>query len=285
MQFSKLMLRSVWGFIVIAILVGCGSNDFTVITHFKNTDALPEGTSVYFEDQMIGEVINVKSEEGGSIAELKLDKQAVSKVSANAAVVLNRMKQGSPLEIHNRSNPSEELLQSGQTIRGFDSMFQFGAWMVGDAIQIGSGTATQYIESFQDYLQSDKFDQDKEAVKQEFNAYKDSAKEAMQQLEQDLQIVAQEFELTEQTAAQVVEELGKELAPMVREINKESAALVSEIEKFVQGLEQTDPQRRQAGQRLLESMIATLESLNQAMTENGDLEQEDSSTESTEPDY
>ena len=252
------------------LFTACGSSDFTVNSTFLNSKDIQEGAQVYFDNQAVGEVIDVESNDAGVTATLKLDKQAVIKIGSKAAIVVNRMKPEAPLEIYNRTSPQGDLLQDGQSIKGFDSMFQLGAWMVGDSIKLGSNTVSEYLDTFQGYLQSDKFDQDKQVVREQFNTAKDAAQDAIRQVEEDLNQAADEFTSSQEMAAEVVEELGEELAPVVKELASNGAELIAQLEKFAEGLEQSDPGRQQAGEEILKSLIEAIEKLNLAMEEGAE---------------
>jgi ABC-type transporter Mla subunit MlaD len=248
----------------------CGGSDFTVNSTFSNTKDIQEGAVVYFEDQAIGQVIDAKASDAGVTVTVKLDKRAVTKIGSKAAIVINRMKQDAPLEIHNRTPVEGDRLQDGQSIKGFDSMFQLGVWLVGDSIKLGSSRASEYLESFQGYLQSDKFDQDKQAVHKRFNTAKGVAQDAIRQVEEDLNLAADEFANSEQVAAEVVSGLGEELAPLVKELASNGAELMSQLEQFAEGLEHSDIDRQQAGAKFLDSLIQSMDKLNHAMHEGAE---------------
>lgn len=262
--------RIIVTFLISLFLAACGSSDFTVNSSFSNAKDIQEGALVYFENQTVGEVIDLQANDLGVTVTIKLDKQAVGEIGSKAAIVVNRMKPELSLEIYNRTAPEGDLLQNGQSLKGFDSMFQLGAWMVGDSIKLGSSTVSEHLESFQGYLQSDKFDDDKQVVRDQFNTAKGAAQDAIRQVEKDLDQAASEFSDSQAMAAEVVEELGEELAPVVKELAENGTELIAQLEKFAQGLAQSDPDRQQAGEEFLESLIVAIEKLNQAMEEGAE---------------
>lgn len=118
----------------ILALTACGDGSVEISSRFANTNDIQKGTSVYFNDQEVGEVGDVVSEDSGSRVAIILLPDVIGQLNSRAAVVVNRVKEGSPLEIYNGDTVDSLPLQSGQEILGLDSMSQLGSWMVGDPI-------------------------------------------------------------------------------------------------------------------------------------------------------
>jgi len=264
MLFS-IKLRAICVLSASLILSACGSNSVTVSTSFSNTQDIQQGTEIYLDGAVIGQVSDVELEGSGATVELSLDAETAKTLGSASAIVVNRLKQGAPLELINRSAADESLLQDGQSIKGLDSMLQLGTWMLGDAIQLGAGTASQYVESFQEYMNSDEFDQDKKAIQQQIDNAKEAAQDAMKSVEQELQKAAKDLQHTELEAAKTIQQLGDELAPMFEGLASTGAQLVDELEEFTAGLETADKDQQLAGQQFLESLLSTMEQFNQSM--------------------
>lgn len=249
--------------LTLGLLNACGNQGVEVTTFLASSSKIELGAAVYFDDKQIGEVSDVVEEAAGSRVALMLDNQAAQTISRQSAVVVNSLKQGSPLEIYNPSTPSsDEALVSGQEIKGLDSMFQLGAWMVGDAFKAGSGSVNQYVQAFQDYLKGDQFEQDKAAVKTEIDNATSAANEAISRVEEDLTLTINGIKLSEDEMATALQELGDELSPLVQELSKTGVELMQELEKFALNLENTTPEQQQYGEKFLQSLEATLEQLN-----------------------
>jgi len=246
------------------------SSGVQVSAHFENTQDIKEGTVVYFENEAVGEVVDVEATNGGSVVRLALSEEAPKSISSNAAVVVNRLKQGAPLEIYNRDIAGQETLKDGQELKGFDSMLQLGAWMVGDAIQLGSGSVSDLVQSFQDYLQGDKFQQDKAEVTAQIGAATTAAQEALKTIEQDVNTAVQELVDSEGDAAKSIEQLGEELSPLVGELAKSGTILAEQLEQFTKGLQEAQNEEQQAGQTLIDSLTAMLEKLNRSMQQGAE---------------
>ena len=270
MQNSKRALTLIFLTLCIMVLGGCDKTHISITAKFNSTQDIQSGTPVFFEKAKIGQVSDVQLNDVGSSIEMELALPAASTIQANAAVVVNRMKPGMPLEIYNRASfdaNGEELnpVQEGQALHGLDSMFELGAWMVGDAIQLGVGTASKVINSFQNYLQGDDFTQDKQELNAKVQAASEAAAEAVQGLQLSLSQAASDFKVSEQLAADSLTQLGEEFAPIVEELAATGAKLAEQVEQVEQGLKQMQPEQRKAGEQLLASLLETIEKLDQSL--------------------
>ena len=123
-----------------AALSACGDGRVEVASHFDSDNGVEPGRVVYFEDQEIGTVTAAEKTVNGVDVLLALQAEALEQISSKAALVVNSTKQGQPLEIINPSNLDAPALQAGQQLEGLDSMFEMGAWMVGDALDVSADT-------------------------------------------------------------------------------------------------------------------------------------------------
>ena len=252
---------------LMAFLSACGSSGLEVIAKFANTSDIKEGTVVLFNSQAAGKVTDVESAGNGSLVTINFDAELAQQISAHSAVVVNRLLEGAPLEIYNRRPVQDNPLQPGQQLKGLDSMFQLGAWMLGDAIQLGANSVSQYLDAFQDYLQSEKFQQDKVVMQDKLGEVTVAAKVALQQVETDLNEAVIEINGEEKSASEALEQLGTELQPLARELGKSGSELMAELQKFTEGLQETQFEQQQAGEQFLESLLATIEKLNKSLEE------------------
>lgn len=252
---------------LLVFLGACSDSGVNVTTRFANTQDIEEGAVVYFENQPVGDVSDVSNTNNGSIVQLNLNEDAAKIIGGGSAVVVNRLKEGGPIEIYNPGDVANKPLTDGQELKGLDSMFQLGAWMVGDAIQVGSGSVSQYVDAFQKYLQGDEFQAGKAQVQEQIGQATNAAKEAMKTVEQDVVQAMNEVLASEGEMAKAVEDLGNELSPVVKELSKSGSLLIEQLEQFAKGLENTQQGEQQAGQNLMESLLATMEKLNQSLEE------------------
>ena len=260
----------------LALLVACsGGDDLTVTATFSNTRDIEEGSAVFFDGKEIGEVSEVGLTDSGSIVELNLDASASKKLSNRSALVVNRLKKGAPLELYSQKVNKENAIQQDQEIEGLDSMFQLGAWMIGDAIQTGTGSLSKYVGAFQEYLGSEEFEDSKAQVAEQINHATISAKEAVVMVEKEVTGAISELSINEEEMAKVIEQLGDELSPVVKEAARNSTELVAQLEKFIVNIEENaDINEQQTGEQFLQSLVDTFEKLNQSIEEGVEQGQE-----------
>ena len=244
------------------IISACSTQNITLQSRFLTGSSIAEGTPVYFDNRIVGEVTRVESDDTGTNITVKIDAKAAQSISTHAAIMVNHLRTGSPLEIYARGDTTGTPLQDGQEITGLDSSLELGAWMLGDVLQQGSEVVTQYVDAFQQYLNSEQFAQDKEAIQLQIEEASKAASEALESVEREIDSAVEDMAMQEQAAAESIEQLGDELAPLVEELAKSGSQLVLEIEQFAADLERSQQQGDpHAGQQLLESLIAALEQL------------------------
>jgi len=248
--------------ILIALMLGaCSNNGMQVNANFGNTQDIAEGTSVYFGNKVIGSVSDVSKTEHGSKVQMALDIEMSKKVNRRAAVVVNRLRQGAPLELHNPPGIVHNALENGQELEALDSMLQLVSWGIGSSFEAG----TDSISAFKDYLKSDEFQREKAGVGIAIDQGMKAAKEGILEAEKTIEDVVNEMNLSEQELAEVVSELGDEVAPLVEEFAQGGTELMLELERFAQNLEQSSAENQQTGEEFLESLTEALETLNESL--------------------
>ena len=255
------------GLLALVLLSGvsaCGTNGVEVTTEFRSASTVQEGTKIYYEQRKVGEVIEVLQQASGSLITMIIDTDAAATIDSQAAIVVNRIKPGAPLEIHASGLPHKLGLQQGQSLRGLNSMLELVAWSLGDALQVGSGELAGYVDSFQDYLQGQEFQQDRALVEAGVEEMALIASDTMKTVEQDLAAAMSEMSVSQEELAVAIQELGDELSPIAEEMAKSGTDLMAELQKFSQGLDKATAEEQASGQRLIESIIATIEKLSAA---------------------
>jgi len=251
--------------VVLSVLGACGDSGVSVTAKFANTKDISEGAKVYFEGRSVGEVADVSGTDTGSVVKLEINNEAAGKISSDAAIVVNRVKPGAPIEIHNPASELLEALQAGQTIKGIDSMLELMAWSVGDALNEGGKELKSFVRGFTNYVQGDDFQLGKDEFRSQMNEAAGAAKNAIQSIEQDIGEAFDDMLAAEKEMANAMEELGNELSPMVQGMSKTGTELALEMERFAQGLEQATPEQQESGQQLMESITEMLNKLNESM--------------------
>ena len=248
-----------------SVLGACGESGVSVTAKFGNTKDISDGATVYFEGRSVGEVADVSGTDTGSVVKIEINKDAAANISSGAAVVVNRVKPGAPIEIHNPAGELVESLQAGQTILGIDSMLELMAWSVGDALNEGGKELTSFVKGFTNYVQGDDFQNGKDQFRSQMNEAAGAATKAIKSIEQDIGEAFDDMLASEKEMANAIEELGNELSPMVQEMSKTGTELALEMERFAQSLERATPEQQESGQRLMESMTEMLNKLNESM--------------------
>jgi hypothetical protein len=252
---------------VIALLAGlsaCGNSGVEVTTEFGSTRDVKEGAKIYFESHGVGQVIGISEQGMVLVVTMLIDQQEAARIDSQAAVVVNRMKLGAPLEIYASASPKAVGLIQGQQLKGLDSMLELVAWSVGDAIQAGSREISGYADSFQEYLQGETFQADRARVEEGVKEMAAVATETMRTVEQDLAEAMSEISLSEEELAAAILELGDQLSPVAGEMAKSGTDLMAELEKFSQGIDNSTAEEQASGQKLIESLIATIDKLDRA---------------------
>lgn len=268
------ILKAAIPLMFLAGLSACGDSGVKVTTEFRSAQDVKEGAKVYFEERSVGQVVAIDeqgsgsqgsgSQNLGSIVTMMIDPQAAETIDPGAAVVINRIKPGTPLEIYASASAQQLGLQDGQQLKGLDSMIELVAWSLGDAFQAGSGELSGYVDSFQQYLQSDEFEEDRAQVEAGVKEMALVASTALKAVEQDLAAAIAEMTVSEEELALAIQQLGDELSPVAEEMAKSGTDLMFELEKFTQSLDSATAEEQAAGQRLIESIIATIEKLDAA---------------------
>jgi ABC-type transporter Mla subunit MlaD len=263
-------LKAVFILSVITVLTACGSSDTKISALFNNTTDIKDGEPVYIAEKQIGEVVDVQSVEGATKVTVRIEEDHFAAVRGSAALVKNRLKASAPLEIYNREGDTTDLVD-GQTITGLDSMFQLGAWMVGDAIKLGGASIGQYVDAFTKYLNSEQFENDKANVKSQIEQATQDMSVAVGTVGEQVNQAVKDLAAAEGPASEAVKQLGDELSPMVEELAGSGTAIIKQIEALTQSLADTNTQEQQAGENFLATLVETLEKLNQSF-EKGALE-------------
>ena len=241
-------------------LTACGEQ-IHVKTTLNATQDVSEGDVVFLSNEVVGEIANVSQLDGKTVLDIELSEKGAGLVKRQAAVVINRLKPNLPVEIYNKRN-AVEAVQHGQELQGLSSMFQLGAWMVGDSLKIGDGHGDEsllgYVDAFQRYLQGEQFKEDKKVLEQGIEQLGKEAEGMAKVLNQEMEKATEDLA----KAAEVVTQLGNELAPVMGELAKSGKAISDELEKFVKNLENQNAEGKEVGASVLTSLLIALERVN-----------------------
>lgn len=252
--------------VAVSLLSACGGG-VEVSAKFNKAQSVKAGAQVYYLGEVVGNVQSNAKDAQGSLVVMSIDEDAALSIDPNSAVVVNRIKPGSPLEIHPSIAPTEGGISDGQELLAMNSMFDLVAWSVGGAFKSTTNEVSAYVDEFSNYLESDQFKNDKALVEKGVTEMANSATQAMKSIEQDLAEAMADLDVTEEDLAKAIEGLGDDLSPLAKEMGKSGADLMLELDKFAQGLENASPSEQASGQRLIESMLAAIERLNNSAEE------------------
>lgn len=248
----------------VALFLGaCGNDGVLVTTEFANTQDVKKGTSVYFGRDVVGVVHDISLTENGSVVQLEFDKELVISIDSKAAVVVNRLREGAPLEVHNPAGAVRRPIESGQNLEGLDSMVQLVGWGIGSSIDAGAET----LSAFSDYLKSDGFKQDKAKVGVAIDNGLSAAKSGFRDAERELERTIAEINISEEELAVVIQELGEEMGPMVTELASSGTELLFELERFADKLESSSLEDQRSGEKFFNSLNHALEALSERFNE------------------
>ena len=252
-------------FLLALTLTACGSSGVEVSSRFNNEQEIDEGAAVFFKGELAGEVTDVSVDGSGSLVTMLIESEQAELISSKAAVVVNSLKQGTPLEIHNSANPKGLGLEDGDQLDGLDSMMSLIGWSVGDALDFGGSELSGYLKSFQTYLESDEFETDKDEIQTHIESAANDAVTVLKEMEGEITATINDQKMNEQELAAAMEQLGDELAPVIEEAAASGVKIMQELERFAERLEVQSEQHQDSGQQFLDSLSSMLEKLNESM--------------------
>jgi len=255
-------------FLAVSSLTACSDQGLLVTAEFSNTQDIKAGTTVFFGQKVVGEVVDVVTTEHGSHVELSLDAALAESINHRAAVVVNRLRQGAPLELHNPPGTVKQSIESGQEIEALDSMMQLLGWSVSGTVAAG----TETIAEFKEYLQSEEFQREKAQIGIAIDESVKSVMEGLAEAESSFGDVLSELDLSEQELADVVEQLGGEMQPLVQDLTRSGAELMGALESFADGLESKSMEERKLGLKFLQSLTSALDKLSAQPPSNPEAE-------------
>jgi ABC-type transporter Mla subunit MlaD len=244
------------------LLNACSDSGFKVTTEFASSKGLEIGEPVMYEGQQVGVVTDFEEGLNSAKVEIALNPDKVDMFHTKSVVIVNALEVGTPVEIYNRTTADPVPLKEGQELQGLDSMFELGAWMVGDVIQLGSGTLSDLFESFTGYLEGDQFDEDKQQVQKQLSDAALAAKQAVSGVEVDLNQAIEDLKTSESKMSTAIDQMGEELSPTVRELSESGSQLIAQLEEFAQNIEIQVQQNPQFGEELLQSLVNVFGKLN-----------------------
>lgn len=246
--------------VVVALLLAACGTEVKVTAMLNSTQDIKSGDPVFLQEQIVGEVTDISSKDGRIEVTIELDDNGVNSVKQDAALVMNRLKSASPLEIYNRQGAAQPI-QDGDQLQGLDSMFQLGAWMVGDSISVGVGGLNNYVDAFQRYLNSEEWQRETQQLGDQAKQAVTATEDVVRQLTDEAAKATEQLYIAEQEAAKAVEQLGEQLKPVVDQVASSSDEVVKELERLVGVLNEQVDEHQPLGTQFAESLLNMMETL------------------------
>ena len=244
-------------FATLLLLFSCTDQGINIKTEFASTQDIMPNTPVFLGAEKVGEVVDVTKTQFGSEITLKIAQEKATKIHNKAAVVVNRLREGAPLEIHNPPSAITRPIENGQSIEGLDSMLQLVAWGFGSTIDAGINE----LNRFQLYLESDEFQRDKANVGMAVDRGLSAAKQNLELAESELRSTIDKLDLSETQLKDSIATLGHELSPLLEELAQSGGELMADLEGFASALEEGSRSKRADGAQLLSQLAQAMDQL------------------------
>lgn len=264
-----LRVRYLFALCCFIVLTACFNNQFIVTSDFAEIDGIEVDKAVYFEKEVVGKVSAIKETEGGHQVTIELQQDKVTAINSDAVIYLNTIKANFPLEIYNRNQNSDiSALENGQQIQSIDTPLELSAWLIGDVLQLGVDTISNTLETFQNYLGSEQFSQDKAVVQQQIGNAANAAEQIISSLEAQVNDVLQGVTESESEAIQSVEQLTQELAPVIEDLGEKGVEVARQLDQIVQNMKHSavdESGEKPVGSGIVIALLEGLSSLNASL--------------------
>lgn len=264
-----LQIRYLFVFCCVVVLAACSNGEFTVTSDFTDVDGIVKDKPVYFQSALVGNVVSIKEVDGVNRVTIALDQDKAATINSDAVIYLNVIKADTPLEIYNRGSSDEvSALQDGQQIESIDTPLELSAWLIGDVMQLGADTISKTIETFQNYLGSDKFAQDKAVVQKQINNAAQATEQIISSLESQVNDVLQGVVESESDAIESVEQLTEELAPVMEDLGEKGVEVAKQLDQLVQNMKQSavdESGEKPVGSGIVIALLEALANLNTSL--------------------
>lgn len=255
------MLKKFVLFAAVLLMFSCTDQGVIVKTEFASTQDVVPDTPVFLGAEKVGEVVDVTKTQYGSEITMEIAQEKAAKIHNKAAVVVNRLREGVPLEIHNPPSAITQSIENGQNIEGLDSMLQLVAWGLGSTLDAGMTELTR----FQKYLESDEFQRDKASVGVAVDRGLIIAKQNLQHAESELRSTIEKLDLSEAQLKDSIATLGHELSPLLEELAYSGGELMAELDSFASTLEEGSRSKQADGAQLLSQLAEAIDQLSKSM--------------------
>ncbi len=246
--------------LTLTLLIGCGGNEAKQDTvdlsvHFKDPGSLSAGSKVEFGGVAIGEVVRVVAGDDDTTVELRLDADKAGVVQKNAAAAVSGI--NSPtVQIINPAEATADTLTiaDGDSLRGLNSSLEEAAWHAGKAIGMLQGVMQQASQSFNQYLESDEWQETKREVESGLTDLSEQSAEAAETIRKNVENMMTELEAQSGETVREAEKNFDEIEKQFREFGEKGGKdIMDSVEQFLDSLRDAMEDGRQQGNGKIEA--------------------------------
>ena len=216
--------------IAVSLLSACFDSTVDVTARFSEGGNLQTGTSVSFNGVIIGELSEIRIEDGSVMADLSLDADAAKSVQSNAVAVINE--ESSRIDISNPS-VSADAVADGAHIEGLSTAMERANWQVGSTVEAVSKAMAQAAKSMNDYFASAQWQQSRKQMESLMDSIEKEASAASKQIQEDYREFLDAIESDAKSAVNSAEKSLRKLQDHLQELQQQGEQQAS---KFLQQL-------------------------------------------------
>jgi len=198
-----------------ALLVACG-REMTVSVAYEDAGNLDTGTPVFLGEVKVGEVAGLTTTGDLTEAELALDPDLATGLSAGSAALLTSRNDQPAIVLYNY-RPRDEPLQDGGKLVALHSSLEYAAWQAGEALDSGTQSVEEMTQSVSEYFQSEEWQQKKEEMNRRLTSLKEDLGQRYEETRQAYQELLEDLESESQAARERARESYAELAQKLRQ--------------------------------------------------------------------
>lgn len=242
------------------LLGACNGNESTPETvdlnvHFKDAVDLSPGSKVEFGGVTIGEVVRVVAGDDDTTVELKLDADKAGVVQKNAAAAVSGVTTPT-VQIINPAEATADTLTiaDGDSLRGLNSSLEEAAWHAGKAIGMLEGVMQQATQSFNQYLESDEWQNTRREVETGLTDLTEQSAEAAETIRKNVEKMMAELEAQSGETVREAEKNFGEIEKQFRDLGEKGGTdIMNTVEQFLESLREAMESGRQRGSGKIEA--------------------------------
>lgn len=252
--------------IALLLLAACTKGN-DIATTLGSNATITAGDLVYFQDNVIGEVVSMMPGNTGTQLQIGLNEGAILLLSSDAVAVENTLKPNTPVEIYNGvAEPG--TLAPGSRIQGINNMLQFGTWALGNVVGIGGLSLGNYLKQFDGYINSDNYADQQQQLNDAIQQSSALAKQTITQIAEEIGKNINQLQEMEDQLVVAGEQIGTDIGAVVQELEISAAEIYAELENLAQKLENQTNSESQSDDSAMNILLAFLKGLNINLEEN-----------------